>query len=92
MGINIMIRRRQGKTFIEATVPGDEADARIYWRSDKSGFILKFKCEGSWYYQWMHWSCRAGRPHYYRPMVALYRFLRKEGFVSAKSLHKLAGA
>lgn len=92
MSIDIIHRRRQGKHFIEAIVPGDKGDARIYWRSDKSGFMLKFKCSGTWYYQWLHWSCRAGRPSYFRPMIALYRLLRKEGLASGKSLHELAGA
>lgn len=84
------IQVKRTKRVVEAIVPGDKQDARILWRPEKDGFILKFKCAGRWYYQWLMWSCRAGRKSYYRPMVALYRALRHGGEIKGAQLRHLA--
>lgn len=87
--MDITINRRKG--YMEATVPGDAQDARVFWHYKNGGFGLKFKCsDGRWYSQWLMWSCRGGRSAYYLPMIALYRALRREGIVPAKMLKKLA--
>lgn len=90
----IIVRNRNGKPIsIEATCPEDLSDeTRVLWKEAKSdiGFILKFKCQGRWYFQGMHWSCRGGKQHYYKAMVALYRALRKRDLVPKNSLRKLA--
>jgi len=91
---NIIVHRRKGAiTSVEAST-GEADDSRVCWQSnhpDKTdSLILKFKSGGEWYYQWVVWSCRGGKQHYYRALVALYRFLRKEGLVAPKSLRRIA--
>ena len=76
---------------MEAVVPGDKQEARVFWHQKNSGFGLKFKCsDGNWYSQWLMWSCRGGRTAYFKPMVALYRALRREGVVKSGTLKRMA--
>jgi len=75
---------------VEAYVPGCDDETRVIWNPKKSGFMLKFKCAGRWHYQWLMWSCRAGKKSYYRPMIALYRALVGENLVSPGTLKALA--
>lgn len=84
----ITIKKVHGS--VEAVVPSDKDESRVVWNPKKSGFILKFKCADRWYYQWLMWSCRAGQKSYYRPMIALYRALVKEGMVKRGTLKALA--
>lgn len=84
----IEINRRAG--YVEAVVPGDEQQARVFWYHRNNGFGLKFKCGDAWYSQWLMWSCRAGQRSYYRPMVALYKALRRAGIVEPGTLKRLA--
>lgn len=84
--VNILTTRGN----LEALVPGDKGEVRICWAPNKSSFYLKWKCAGHWYYQWLMWQCRAGKKSYYRPMVALYRQLRRDGKVKPGMLRNLA--
>lgn len=86
--MEIVISKR--KDYMEAVVPGDAQEARVYWHCRNSGFGLRFKCGGHWYSQWLMWSCRGGRASYFRPMVALYRKLCREGIVNRGTLRRLA--
>lgn len=87
--MDIVINRKNG--YVEAVVPGDAQEARIFLDARNSGFGLKFKCsDGRWYVQWLMWSCRAGRASYFKPMAALYRALRRDGTVQRETLRRLA--
>jgi len=69
-----------------------DSDAKVIYRQpahEYPAIILGFRSAGRWYYQGMHWNCRGGRPTYYRAMVTLYRFLRKNN-VTDHSLRFLA--
>lgn len=65
----------------------------IYQRLAKGepNILLASKCQGQWYYQFMMWSCRAGRHHFFRAMVHLYRHLRRHK-ITDYSLRYLACA
>lgn len=82
---------KKSRDIVEALVPDSKDDTRVIWNPRKaSGFILKFKCQGQWHYQWLMWSCRGGKKSYYRPMIALYRHLVSENLVSPGTLKELA--
>lgn len=70
-------------------MPADE-DSFVCWNKSKERFFIKFKCAGTWYHQWLSWSCREGKPRYYRALVALYKVLRRNGLVT-DNLRYLAG-
>lgn len=78
-------------TFYEVTI--DDNTRLLYREIPREGptILLKFKCAGSWHYQFLMWSCRAGRHHFFRGLVALYRYLRKNK-VTGHSLRYLASA
>lgn len=40
-------------------------------------FAIGFLIDGTWHYQWLMWSCRAGKAFWYRPLIAFYRHIRK---------------
>lgn len=89
----IIVRNRNGEVAsIEATSPEAGQDARVLWKKVQSdyGFILKFDCQGQWYFQGLHWSCRGGKRFYYKAVVTLYRELRKRNLVPKNSLRQLA--
>jgi hypothetical protein len=66
-----------------------DAETRVVWSKKHDAFVLKFQCNGSWYVQWLVWSCRGGRAKYFKAMAILYRFIRRNG-LSNKSLRELA--
>lgn len=92
---NILRRNYQdGKIVVECKVPNDKSDTRIQWTNKGSveSFVLKFKVDGTFYYQHLIWMCRAGKPSYYKTMVELYRYLVKHGLVQRNTLRSLASA
>ena len=55
------------------------------------GFAIGWRLDGRWYYQHLMWSCRAGRQFWFRPMIAFYRYIRKNK-ITDYGLHCLACA
>lgn len=86
MTVQILQRRRADLLTVEAVV---DANTRLVWNNRKSSFMLKFRCSGKWYYQWLCWECRGGRRGYFPALVALYRHVRRAGLVT-ESLRRLA--
>lgn len=89
MEVNYIPPKGRQPAQYEAVV--DEETRVIYTirPDDEHFFALKFKCAGKWYYQFLMWSCRGGKSKYYRAMVALYRYLRRNGIIN-HSLRYLA--
>lgn len=85
-----VIRRNNPKSLRYEAI-ADE-NSRVIWVQQKEFFMLKFRVSGRWYYQWLCWAARAGRPSYYPALVSLYRTLRRKGLVERDSFHRLAGA
>jgi len=78
-----------GLTTYEA--PIDDVTKVIYFDSKRESpsFIVGFICNGAWYYQGMHWSCRGAKFKYFRALASLYRYLRRQG-ITEHSLRFLA--
>ena len=56
------------------------------------GFAISWRhSDGRWYYQSLHWSCRAGKAFWYRPLIQFYRHIRKNQ-ISDYNLRYLAWA
>ena len=88
----IIVRNSGGRpATVEATCSDTDPDTRVIWSAKSAvGLAVKFKCQGRWFYQSLHWSCRGGKRSYYPALVLLYRTLRKMNLVPAKSLRHLA--
>lgn len=84
------IRKVKGISAVRAKVVIDD-DHRIIFDTRQPYFVLEFKIANQWFSQWMGWSCRGGRAHYYQAMIALYRKVRRAG-LTKDSLHYLAGS
>ena len=47
-------------------------------KNESASLAIGFKLnDGQWYYQSLMWGCRAGKAFWFRPMVSLYRYIRK---------------
>lgn len=80
---------KKTKSATQAEVVVDE-ETIIVWNSRQPFFILKFRCMGTWYHQWLTWRVRGEKGKYYRAMSALYRTIRHAGLTN-DDLHRLAG-
>lgn len=85
--MKVSVRKTKRGTQAEVIV---DQGTRIIWNSQQPFFILKFRCMGTWYHQWLSWKVRAGKKQYYRAMSALYRTIRHAGLTD-DNLHRLAG-
>jgi hypothetical protein len=88
----IIVRNRGGApATVEATCDDSKDDARVFWNAKSEyGFLLKFKCADKWYYQGLHWHCRAGQRSFYKGLVTLYRYLRQHQLVPKNTFRKMA--
>jgi hypothetical protein len=75
------------KTRVE--MPTADGGTFVCWDKRKDKFFLKYRCGGRWYYQWLTWNCRGGKAQLYKPLVALYKTLRRSGLITDK-FHRLA--
>lgn len=66
-----------------------DAETSVIWSAEHDAFLMKFKIARRWYFQWLCWSCRAGRAKYYKALVDLYRHVRYHQ-LSEKPLRVLA--
>lgn len=92
MNTTNIIRRNKGEKVVVECKSNDKDDTRIQWSNDRDSLVLKFKCDGKFYYQHLLWMCRAGKSSYYKTLVELYRYLVTSGLVKRNTLRALATA
>ena len=79
-----------GKSYELQIDPANKLILRIK-KNESPSLIIGFTCNGVWYYQFLIWSCRGGKAFYYKPMIALYRHIRRNKLTDY-SLRFIAGA
>lgn len=91
----IAITRRKGKNDKLTVSAVVDDDTRVIWVNKQKTFILQFKPKGAakneWHYQWLSWKCRAGQRQLFPAVVALYRYLRRNGIVQDKLRYLATG-
>ena len=75
--MDVKILNRKGHISYEVLVEHETKLIFSLSSTDSPSFIIGFICAGQWIYQSLMWSCRGGKQKYYRAMVCMYRFLRR---------------
>lgn len=89
MGVLKKVGRNKRVTY-EAMVD-DEKKVIFIGDGESPSMVIGFVCDGKWYYQPLIWSCRGGKQKYFRALVTLYRYLRRNE-ITTHSLRYLAWA
>lgn len=80
----------QGKT-LEMQFDPDNKLVLVMRNDEAPSFAIGWRLNGRWCYQSLMWACRGGRKFWFKPLVAFYRYIRKNN-VTDHSLRYLAWA
>ena len=71
--------KRHGQTGVTYELPIDAENMLILRikKGESPSLIIGFKLSGVWYYQFLLWSCRGGKAFWFKPMITMYRFIRR---------------
>ena len=76
---NQVTTKRHGKTGVTYELQIDAENSLILRikKGESLSLIIGYMLQGVWYYQFLIWSCRGAKAFWYKPMITMYRFIRR---------------